>query len=107
MNEIAANKLTSAIKTRCITHTGTFDDDQITDEDGNITLIATLPEELAEKQQDFISQHCPEDILDSVLLNWSKYTSDFKYLSDMGMYSLYIDLQQLASTIELISQKEH
>ena len=104
MNKLAANKLTSAIKTRCITHTGTFDDDQITDEDGNITLIATLPEELAEKQQDFISQHCPEDILDSVLLNWSKYTSDFEYLSDMGMYSLYIDMQQLTSIIESIKK---
>lgn len=104
MNEIAAKKLTSAIKTRCITHTGTFDDDQIIDEDGNITLIATLPEELAEKQQDFISQHCPEDILDSVLLNWSKYTSDFEYLSDMGMYSLYIDMQQLTSIIESIEK---
>ena len=104
MNKLAVNKLTSAIKTHCITHTGTFDDDQITDEDGNITLIATLPEELAEKQQDFISQHCPEDILDSVLLNWSKYTSDFEYLSDMGMYSLYIDMQQLTSTIKSIKK---
>lgn len=104
MNKLAAKKLTSAIKNRCITHTGTFDDDQITDEDGNITLIATLPEELAEKQQDFISQHCPEDILDSVLLNWSKYTSDFEYLSDMGMYSLYIDMRQLTSTIKSIKK---
>lgn len=102
MDKLAVNKLTSAIRTRCITHTGTFDNDQITDEDGNITLIAALPEELAEKQQDFISQHCPEDILDSVLLNWSKYTSDFEYLSDMGMYSLYIDMRQLTSTIESI-----
>ena len=104
MNKLAAKKLTSAIKNRCITHTGTFDDDQITDEDGNITLIATLPEELAEKQQDFISQHCPEDILDSVLLNWSKYTSGFEYLSDMGMYSLYNDIQQLTSTIKSIKK---
>lgn len=104
MNKLAASELTSAIKTRCITHTGTFDDDQITDEDGNIILIATLPEELAERQQNFISQHCPEDILESVLLNWSKYTSDFEYLSDMGMYSLYIDMQQLTSIIESIKK---
>lgn len=100
MNSTLLN-IINTIKRDAVTHTGYVDDDVMID-DEEIILVATTPEELANKLSEFLPTY--DERLNSHRLGLVFYRHVFmiEYLSDEGMYAIQIDRERLDGFLNLL-----
>ena len=100
MNSTLLN-IINTIKNDAVTHTGYIDDDVMID-DEEIILVATTPEELANKLSEFLPTY--DERLNSHRLGLVFYRHVFmiEYLSDEGMYAINIDRERLDGFLNLL-----